>query len=142
MASPVLHRVIYGKANPTDVPGADKLTIEPALLEGYCRRCVKGADYPGITADSNHSVRGTYVTGLTAGDVQRLDLFEGHEYRKNKVKVKVLNDKDETVREEQAITYLYTDIRWLHDQGWDFEHFKKEKMSAWSGDSQEFAGES
>ncbi|OJJ95451.1 hypothetical protein ASPACDRAFT_1883459 [Aspergillus aculeatus ATCC 16872] len=39
---------------------------------------------------SSASVLGTLVTGLTEGDVYRLDLFEGDEYTKVKVRVKVM----------------------------------------------------
>jgi len=42
-------------------------------------RRVKHADYPGITPDSDHEVRGMYVTGLTSANMYKLDQFEGDE---------------------------------------------------------------
>jgi hypothetical protein len=92
MAPPVLHRVIWG--SPDNVPSAQKalLQIRPAVLHDYQRHKVNYADYPAIlpTHGTKSSVRGTLVTGLTDGDMWRLDIFEGSEYERRKVKVRLL----------------------------------------------------
>ncbi|RAK80347.1 gamma-glutamylcyclotransferase family protein [Aspergillus fijiensis CBS 313.89] len=98
MSPQILHRVIHGRATPEPWQRA-YLTIRPAVLPNYRRHRVRHADYPGIVAvavgsgsgsgGGSASVLGTLVTGLTEGDVYRLDLFEGNEYTKVKVKVKV-----------------------------------------------------
>ncbi|KKA16587.1 Disease resistance protein Aig2 [Rasamsonia emersonii CBS 393.64] len=122
MAPQILHRVIHGRSDPEPWQKA-LLTIKPAILHGYRRHRVRGADYPGIipvtaktsdggspsqgtneptttTSDTGHSVLGTLVSGLTDGDIWRLDNFEGSDYEKRTVKVRVLrsavgNDDDD-----------------------------------------------
>lgn len=150
MAPPVLHRVIYGNTNPESWQ-KDLTTVRPALLQGYRRHKVKHADYPGIlphgpTNSHPSSVRGSFVTGLTDGDIWRLDIFEGSQYTRQKVRVKVLKGTaldekadeerlEEQVEEEvEAETYVWTDARSdLEDDEWDFDEFKREKMWAWVG---------
>lgn len=162
MAPPVLHRVIYGTTNPEE--WQKKLTtVRPALLQGYRRHKVKHADYPAILPHSTTSstksesgtpsVRGSLVTGLTDGDIWRLDIFEGDQYTRQKVRVKVLKDTaldaaaDEANLEAhlegevEAETYVWTDPRnQLEQEEWDFEEFKREKMWAWVGQAKDTDG--
>ena len=168
MASPVLHRVCHGtsKPEPWQIQG---LTIKPAILHNYRRHRVLGRDYPGLVpADSSSaatgepnpngggsdslsrsSVRGTLVTGLTDADIWRLDIFEGSEYEKRAVKVRVLENEDgdssggnltsnildakETGPEVEAVTYVWTaDKDVLENEEWDFQSFLRDKMHLWA----------
>src|SRR5437667_7657370 len=89
MAPPVLYRVCYGNPNPE--PWQSRLlTIKPAILHDFCRYKIRYCDYPAIIPQANSAVRGTLVTGLTEGDMYRLDIFEGDDYTRQKVKVRVL----------------------------------------------------
>lgn len=154
MAPPVLYRVIYGTTNPE--PWQRSLTtVQPALLQSYRRHKVRHADYPGIvpftpTAEiATSSVRGTFVTGLLDEDVRRLDIFEGSQYTRRRVRVKVLksamiglHDPVDEARlneyvecEEEAETYVWSDPRSdLETEEWDFEEFRRDKMWAWIGE--------
>ena len=146
MAPGVLHRVIYGNANPE--PWQKKLTtVRPAILESHQRHRVKHMSYPAIISRDGSSVRGSIVTGLTQGDVYRLDIFEGDQYERKKVKVKVLKSvglgeelqkgesKEHTSEEVEAETYIWRDgASGLEDSEWDFEEFRKEKMRFWLGE--------
>lgn len=177
MAPQILHRVIHGSAHPEPWQKA-MLRFQPAILHGYRRHRVKNADYPGIvpvtentitTGESSApksnittSVIGTLVSGLTDGDIHRLDKFEGSEYEKNPVTVRslrepsenghiygeatdsesrlrdVLDSVDAEVVDEgeeiAAVTYVYTAGKdMLEDAEWDFESFKKDKMAWWVG---------
>ena len=147
MAPGVLYRVIYGNANPE--PWQQKLTtVRPALLESHRRHRVKYMSYPAITPHTRSSVRGSVVTGLTQGDIFRLDIFEGDQYLRKKVKVKVLKnvgleesiqngESEEHAQEEvEAETYIWKDdLSELEDGEWDFEEFKRERMHYWMGES-------
>ena len=147
MAPGVLYRVIYGSATPQEWQ-KNLTSVKPALLPSFRRHRVRNAQYPGIIPHENSSVRGSYVTGLTEGDIHRLDIFEGSEYKRDKVKVKILDDKisldqkvdeqtlqEAIVGEEEAETYIWIEgVQYLEDQEWDFEEFKREKMSAWMGE--------
>ncbi|OJJ69403.1 hypothetical protein ASPBRDRAFT_130884 [Aspergillus brasiliensis CBS 101740] len=178
MAPPILHRVIHGHSTPEPWQ-KDLLTVKPAILHGYRRHRVRYADYPGIIPtspppsstdgndptttgdDGEASVLGTVVWGLTDGDVYRLDRFEGSEYEKRVVRVRVLEnhhhhheggnrgeageiqevlvDAAETGGSEikegeevEAVTYVWVAGKErLEDAEWDFEAFKRDKMAWW-----------
>lgn len=146
MAPKVLHRVCYGNHNPEPWQ-ARLLTIKPAILHGFCRRKVQHADYPAIIPQANSTVRGILVTGLTPGDVYRLDTFEGSGYARRKVKVRALakaedNSREGNVEGEEVETEVYVWIAgrdMLEDGEWDFGEFVREKMAWWAGDT-EYAG--
>jgi hypothetical protein len=81
---------------------------------------------------------------LTEGDLYRLDIFEGDQYSRQKVKVQVLRDvgldeaaeegKTEVVEEVEAEAYVWEEgLETLEPQEWDFEEFKRDKMKAWMG---------
>ena len=173
MAPQVLHRIIHGSTEPSHWQKA-MLSFQPALLHGYRRQRVRDADYPGIvpvsedalpkTAESRSSlsprasVLGTLVSGLTDGDVHRLDTYEGDEYARVHVKVRTLK---ETLHEDQkpmlsayahvrdaldaaisefadegdevdAMTYVWIASKDdLEDAEWDFETFKRNNMPWW-----------
>ena len=130
MAPPVLSRVIHGPHPPqTTAP----LKTIPALLPHYCRHRVRGCDYPAIVFEADNEVRGTYVESLNDGDMWRLDLFEGDEYVRQKVTVRLLEGLD-SGREVVAETYVWIAGReCLEKAEWDFEVFRRERMQDWVG---------
>ncbi|CAI7591093.1 unnamed protein product [Penicillium viridicatum] len=178
MVPQILHRVIHGQANPEPWQKA-MLRFQPAILHGYRRHRVQNADYPGIVAvpeptsemerssdlktNAGTSVIGTLVSGLTDGDIYRLDRFEGSEYEKKPVVVRTLREKsgdnghsgekvtaesqlremlnaagagvtNEGEEEVLAVTYVWTAGKdLLEDTEWDFESFKRDKMAWWVG---------
>jgi hypothetical protein len=150
MVPEILYRVCYGthdlSIDKHKAKLAASLSIKPAILHDYCRHRVERADYPGIVAEKGHTVRGTYVTGLTEHDIVNLDMFEGSEYRKRKVKVVLLkpgshNDLVETGGEVQTETYVFTGgYHRLEKEEWDFEEFRKEKLHRWVDQSVEYEG--
>ena len=143
MAPEVLHRVCHG---PNASSNNRKLQTHPAILNDHRRHRVKEADYPAITPHPGSIVRGTHVSGLTDADIWRLDIFEGSEYRREKVSVHLLDstEYDDTGRAVQtqveAETYIWTaDPDELDEREWDFAEFQREKMRFWVG--KEGAGE-
>ncbi|OIW30380.1 hypothetical protein CONLIGDRAFT_632439 [Coniochaeta ligniaria NRRL 30616] len=122
MAPEVFFSVCY---NNQEVPAeiAKRHTFTSAILHGYCRRRVKYVDYPGITPDEKHQVFGTYATGLTDANVRKLDIFEGDQYERRTVKVKLLthvgNAKGEgnvEGMERSADVYVFRDPQDLEDK--------------------------
>jgi len=144
MAREILYRVCYGPnqvgKDPVATMLAENLSIRPAILHNYCRHRVRDCDYPGIIPEKGQSVRGTYVTGLTDGDMYRLDTFEGSEYSKQKVKVEVLEDDSHSSGQEmEANTYVFTagdDL--LEKIEWNYDEFRAEKLHRWTGESYEY----
>ena len=138
MEPQVLYRVCYGSSTATSFQKS-LLTIRPAILHDHCRHRVLDRDYPAIVPSPKGSVRGTYVQGLTDGDVFRLDIFEGNEYERRKVKIRILEvegdeeGKGNVEGEEVAVdTYIWVAGEdELEDGEWDFGEFRREKMHMW-----------
>jgi hypothetical protein len=147
MEPQVLYRVLFGSAKPAKAK-QDQLTIVPAILHSYCRHKVHLADYPGIIPQEGKSVRGVYVTGLDDKNIWNLDIFEGSQYRREKVKVKILEEALGTEngriegQEVGAETYVFLDKykNDLVDEEWSFDEFVKEKLHRWVDTSEEYDG--
>ena len=142
MAPKVLHRVCHGSmAEDNPIYKSHAFKTFPAVLQNHQRHKVKHADYPAVVPCPGSSVRGTYVTGLTSNDIWRLDLFEGDEYSRVKVKCNVLkevgNESGEgnvEGEEVEAETYIWIAGRdRLEEEEWDFREFQREKMRFWVG---------
>uniref|UniRef100_A0A8H7K8C2 Putative gamma-glutamylcyclotransferase n=1 Tax=Bionectria ochroleuca TaxID=29856 RepID=A0A8H7K8C2_BIOOC len=103
MAPEVFFTVCYGTSKPPQAYQAMH-TFTPATLDGYCRHRVQFADYPGIIPEEGCSVRGVYATGLTDANMHKLDYFEGSEYKKVNVKVKLLKNEGERRSREKRRT--------------------------------------
>lgn len=99
---------------------------------------------PASSSSSSSSVRGTYVRGLTDGDIRRLDIYEGDEYVRKMVKIRTLaqvGDDDDAVMgivEEEAAEEVETETYlWiagedaLEESDWDFAAFKRDKLRNW-----------
>ncbi|KAL8637879.1 MAG: hypothetical protein Q9228_004903 [Teloschistes exilis] len=145
----VLYRVIYGTSNPSSFQKS-LLTVKPATLHHHRRHRVRFCDYPAIipTAPAaNSSVRGAYVRGLTDGDIFRLDIFEGVEYERRKVKIRVLEKEGDEVtgegnvegEEVEVETYVWIAGQAALEEGeWDFGEFRREKMGSWVDAREEY----
>jgi gamma-glutamylcyclotransferase (GGCT)/AIG2-like uncharacterized protein YtfP len=144
MAPQVLHRVCHGSLF-NSIHAHHNFKTTPAILPGHRRHRVKNADYPAVLPNSESTVRGTCVSGLTDADVWRLDLFEGDEYKRVKVRCRLLVDgKDEGGEEVEVETYVWiAGEERLEAKEWDFEEFRREKLKFWAGEEGqgEFAGE-
>ncbi|CAG8981119.1 hypothetical protein HYALB_00013730 [Hymenoscyphus albidus] len=140
MAKEILYRVCFGdaKADQDSVYSirTSQITIVPAILHDYQRHKVIGCQYPGIRQQKGQEVRGTYVTGLTDADVFRLDRFEGNQYDREDVKVRLLNkDGSEGDEEHRAETYVFKYEEELEKEEWCYEEFRREKLKNWVGSS-------
>ena len=87
--------------------------------------------------------------GLSEGDIWRLDIFEGDEYERRKVKIKTLkktgNEKgvgNVEGEEVEVETYVWVAQKeMLEDREWDFDEFRREKMHRWVGKRDDYDGE-
>ena len=141
MAKEVLVNVIFGMPE-ISKHNVQTITQTPAILHNHKRSRVKYCDYPGVIPQEGHSVRGTYVTGLTDGDIYRLDMFEGDQYSLQTVRVRLLKTEGDAATgkgnvegdEVETQTYIWTDTHErLEDKEWDYATFRKEKLARWSG---------
>lgn len=68
--------------------------------------------------------------------------LEGDQYNRVKVKLRLLRNDGGEDDEVEAETYVWADGSVdLEDGEWDFEEFRREKMSRWIGDDEEYEGE-
>lgn len=142
MAPQVLHRVLYGSTSPHPTQ-LEALKIQPAILPRYVRHRVAHCDYPAVipSLEPSACVRGTCVRGLTAADQWRLDVFEGDEYERVKVRIRPLDASGEQKDEVEVETYVWIGpLEDLEKNEWDFEEFKREKLSRWAGTSDAYEG--
>ena len=96
-------------------------------------------------------MRGTLVEGLNEGDMWRLDIFEGDEYERRRVKVRLIEKdgkrmgeprEEELGAEVDCETYVWIASRCeLEDREWDFDEFVREKIGRWIGSGGETEGE-
>ncbi|KAI1765582.1 BtrG-like protein [Hypoxylon sp. FL1150] len=145
MAPEVFYTVCYRYAKEAASVLQSIHEFQPAILHGYCRRRVTYADYPGIFPDKDHEVRGVYVTGLTDANMDKLDMFEGSEYERRTVKVRLLSkagdDKGDGNAEGEEVecdVYVYKYRKNLEDREWDFKEFREQKMKRWTREDYEF----
>ncbi|KAL8870918.1 MAG: hypothetical protein Q9174_003144 [Haloplaca sp. 1 TL-2023] len=147
MAPEVLYRVIYGTKNPTAFQRS-LLQTTPAILHSHCRHKVLHCDYPAIIPSQAHdSVRGTYVRGLADRDLFRLDTFEGDQYERRHVKIRLLDvEGDEEGKgnvegeEVEVQTYIWIAGEDELEKGeWDFGEFMREKKKYWVGARDEYS---
>ncbi|KAH9909804.1 AIG2-like family-domain-containing protein [Xylariomycetidae sp. FL2044] len=139
MAAEVFFTVCY-RSSVEDVATLKGLhKFQPAILHGYCRRRVEYCDYPGIIPDPEHEVRGMYVTGLTDANMYHLDSFEGSEYERKKVKVRLLSKVGDEKgqgnvegEEVECEVYVYKNPIDLEDREWDYKDFRENKMKNWT----------
>lgn len=138
MAPEVFFTVCYGTNKPAQQL-VDRHTFHPAILHGFCRRRVKNADYPGIVEDAEHVVRGNLVTGLSPQNIRVLDYFESDDYERRDVSVKLLTSVgDDQGRgnvegeERDAFVYVYQLHGDLEEREWDFEEFRRDKLTKWT----------
>ncbi len=147
MVPEVFYSVCY---NSKDVPAeiAKLHSFHPAILHEYCRRRVENADYPGITEDPGHQVFGTFTTGLTEANLGKLDFFEGSQYERRKVNVRLLTKVGDAKgvgnvegEERSAGVYVFLNRNELEDREWDLEEFRRDKLQQWTRAGYVFEGE-
>lgn len=147
----VLYRVCHGQSLPLSTTKSNSFIFRPSLLKRHRRHRILQADYPAVTPNEKSTVRGMLVSGLTDGDIWRLDIFEGDEYERRKVKVRVIDDEgdvnvepteEQLGNEVEAETYIWTaGTEHLEDSEWDFKEFVRDKLSRWAGCGAEESGE-
>ncbi|KAF5523888.1 Protein AIG2 C [Colletotrichum aenigma] len=138
MEPKVFFTVTQGDGKPAQAI-KDLYTFTPAVLHDYTRHRVNKADYPGMIPEKGGSVLGIYATGLTDVNVMKLDFFEGGEYEKKVVTVKV-RGADGKEEDKPTTAYIYKRPENLDRREWSFEEFRKDKMHVWTRESYVFEG--
>ncbi|KAG0056260.1 hypothetical protein BGZ83_005815 [Gryganskiella cystojenkinii] len=136
-----------------------KIFVAKGSIKGYIRYPYYNQPFPGMIAseDPEATVEGLLIFGLTDQDRYRLDQFEGPEYPRSTLTVKVhepvpaewtllkANDieQDDYIPETtlQAFVYTFTGplVHLDRTRPWDYEAFKRDHLSTWMTKSPTFA---
>lgn len=104
---------------------------ESATLDGFSRHALAGRDYPGMVravasaagTTGASQVQGVLWRDVTDEDLARLDAFEGAEYQRIQIPVRLA-----TGEILQAHTYLYLAGDLLAQQDWDPQAFVAQRF--------------
>ncbi|HYD96784.1 MAG TPA: gamma-glutamylcyclotransferase family protein [Noviherbaspirillum sp.] len=91
----------------------------PARLDGHARFEIVGETYPGMVERRGSVVEGVLYLDVAPADIDALDAFEGAEYRRAAVQVRL--ESGETV---EAGSYLYLLPQKLSESPWRPEAFQ------------------
>lgn len=124
----VWRRVVHG----------DYRRVQGSLV-GFSRHPVDGETYPGVRAQAGGRVEGVVYFDVDASDLRRLDVFEGDEYERKTVAVRVEGIVDPAVGDGlaagmgggpvRAEVYVYRDLARLRDGDWSQDRFEREGMT-------------
>ncbi|WP_210395805.1 gamma-glutamylcyclotransferase family protein [Motiliproteus sediminis] len=96
-----------------------------AGLAGYRRWCVRGEHYPGLwPAMATDKVSGVLYFDLEAGDLARLDAFEGAYYRRQRLPCEVAGE----VVEAEVYLFRSRYRQLLTTREWQAETFERQGL--------------
>lgn len=99
------------------------LKTEDAILKGFDRFAVRGADYPAIIPKNNSEVSGKVLLNLKKNAIELLSFYEGDEYKITPVKVET------TSAIIDAIAFVWiAGNEFLENVDWNLEQFKSESL--------------
>ena len=107
-----------------DVTGIELLGTE-AVLSGFRRVSLAGRNYPGITRDDHGGVRGIYYADTDADMIRRIDAFEGDEYRRDIVSIRLASGE---VCSAGVYLMSKTGEALVTNESWDLEAYKREHL--------------
>ncbi|MGV3741048.1 MAG: gamma-glutamylcyclotransferase family protein [Burkholderiaceae bacterium] len=88
------------------------------MLGDYARYAVAGEAYPGMIAQAGGVIEGVLYLDVGRQDIARLDAFEGSEYRRIAVQVRLADG-----RQLAAQAYLFTAAHRLAGTAWNADAF-------------------
>lgn len=98
---------------------------EPASLVGFARRALVDRSYPGLAPRPGETTAGVVFGGLTATELEWLDLFEGDLYERIRVDA-------QTAAGERKRVYVYVIVpeerALLDERPWDLEAFRSSNL--------------
>lgn len=95
----------------------------PASVAGYARYAIAGETYPGMIRLGDGRVEGVVYFDVAAQDVAALDVFEGAEYRRDTVTVRL-----QSGAVAEAATYIYLVPGRLLESPWLPESFQMQRF--------------
>lgn len=97
----------------------------PARLHGFERLVVRGETYPAIVECVGAWVDGVVYLDVRAGDLRRLDAFEGADYERRALPIRLLDGIGDRL---DAQAYVWTDPSRLESCLWDPDWFARDGL--------------
>lgn len=94
---------------------------EEAIVSGYARYAIAGETYPAMIAQADATVFGIVYFDVDDADIAALDVFEGADYRRDRVLAKRGAPDAESV---QCEAYIYRDAAGIMNEPWNPETFQ------------------
>ncbi|MBN9426983.1 MAG: gamma-glutamylcyclotransferase [Burkholderiales bacterium] len=96
-------------------------------ISGFRRYAVRDVTYPGVVERAGAQVAGRLYLDVDDEDLQRLDRFEGAQYRRIVVDVATRGSDGQPERLPAGL-YLFLPTERLLDGDWDPQRFEREDM--------------
>jgi gamma-glutamylcyclotransferase (GGCT)/AIG2-like uncharacterized protein YtfP len=100
---------------------------QPATLTGYACYRISDRVYPAIVEAPGSEVQGVVYLGLTAEELERLDVYEGHLYERREVRVR---QEDGSLLVETYVLCPEHRHR-LSSEAWDRERFERLHLASY-----------
>lgn len=97
----------------------------PATAAGFARYAVREATYPGMVREPGAAVEGVVYLDVDATDLAALDAFEGDEYRRETITVRLADGARLT-----ADAYVFLAVQRLLPTPWEPEAFQAARFMA------------
>jgi gamma-glutamylcyclotransferase (GGCT)/AIG2-like uncharacterized protein YtfP len=120
------HGFTYGSLMWADIMArvcGREFASEPAVLAGHRRHPVHGQDYPGLRPAAGHQVAGRLYLDVDAAAWARLDAFEGEEYERVEVQVRLADGRAVAA---QVYRFRAAFAQRLLPGDWDADAFERE----------------
>lgn len=115
MFEAVWQRVVQGR------PAA-----RPARLHGFERLAVRSEAFPAIVERADASVDGVLYLAVDEDDLRRLDAFEGADYERRTLPVRLLDGDGSGLLAE---AYVWRDPARLETSPWDVRRFERDGLA-------------
>jgi hypothetical protein len=114
------------------------LARQRARLDGFRRRCLRGAVYPGLVPAGGERTEGQLWEGLDARMLERVDRFEGDLYERSLHAVELAGGM---AREAFVYGLRPAEFERAGPSPWDEDHFRKHHLTAYLRGCRAFARE-
>lgn len=102
---------------------ADNIEVANAALRGFVRRRARGESFPIVVPYPGGRVDGLLVAGLTVTDIDRIQYFEGSDYRLQTFAVELADERLE------ALVFVPTAQLDPEPTEWDFDGWVREERA-------------
>ncbi len=105
-----------------------ELQLQPAVVNGFQRRQVKGESFPVLMPSEQGKVSGVLIRGLTSLALQRIQFFEGEEYQLQSISAEGMPDSHSRILKEGICSANYfadAQVYEIEDTDWSVQTWRE-----------------